>query len=261
MLQHALKTIADGPRSIPQNPISFGALTIDAAFGGGLNRGGVHEIYAPSTAHHGAATGFTAALVVRAAGNRPILWVRQEFLDPETGGLNASGLAGLGLDPHRIVLVRTRDTEGALRAGEQAARCTALGAVVIETWGMPKILDFTVSRRLSLAAAKSGVPILLLRASASPSHSAAMTRWSVKACPSRALEGHAPGLPVFELTLLRHRGGTAGDRWCVEWNRDQQCFQDQQRTSATPLPRPMVAISAGRPAEARVPVQKFRTAG
>ena len=261
MLQHALKTIADGPRSIPQNPISFGALTIDAAFGGGLNRGGVHEIYAPSTAHHGAATGFTAALVVRAAGNRPILWVRQDFLDTETGGLNASGLAGLGLDPHRIVLVRTPDTEGALRAGEQAARCTALGAVVIETWGMPKILDFTVSRRLSLAAAKSGVPILLLRARASPSHSAAMTRWSVKACPSRALEANAPGFPAFELNLLRHRGGTAGQTWCVEWDRDRKCFQGQQRSDVAPLSRAVVSIPDDRPAKAGSTVQKFRRAG
>ena len=121
---------------------SFGAATIAAADVGGIVRAGLHEVYAPETAQIGAATGFVAALALRAAGERPILWVRQDFLDTETGALNASGLAGLGIDPARFILVRARDAEGVLRAGEQAARCAALGAVVIQPWGEPKISQF-----------------------------------------------------------------------------------------------------------------------
>lgn len=260
MPKDAPKAAAGELRTSAPSLISFGVFAIDTAFGGGLTRGGVHEIYAPSLLHSGAATGFAAALAMRAAGCRPILWVRQDFLDVETGGLNASGLAELGLDPTRIILVRTRDAEGTLRAGEQAARCTSLGAVVIEPWGEPKILDFTASRRLSLVSAKSGVPVLLHRAGASFSQSAAMTRWSVKASRSRALEANAPGFPAFELNLSRHRGGTAGHSWCVEWDRDRKCFQDGQRSAAAPLSGPVVSISDNRPAEAGAAIQKFRRA-
>ena len=194
-------------------------------------------------------------------GNRPIVWARQDFLDAEIGALNASGLVELGLDPKAIILVRVRDAEGALRAGEQAAHCGSLGAVVIEPWGMPKILDFTASRRLSLASAKSGVPIFLHRAGASVSHSSAMTRWSVKSAPSNALEANAPGFPTFELNLLRHRGGTAGQTWCVEWNRDDKCFQPQQRPTAAPISRSVVPISSGRPGETGATIKPLRRAG
>ena len=243
-----MKSLSENHHSGALAQVSFEASTIDAAGVGGIARAGLHEIYAAGTAQIGAATGFAAALALRAAEKRPILWVRQDFLDTETGALNASGLAGLGVDPARFILVRARDAEGVLRAGEQAARCAALGAVVIQPWGEPKILNFTASRRLSLASAKSSVPILLLRAAASPSHSAAMTRWSVQAAPSRALQANAPGLPAFELTLLRRRGGSAGQVLRVEWNRDRKCFQDRKHDDAAPLSRPVVPVSHDRPA-------------
>ena len=44
-----------------------------------------------------------------------------------------------------------------LRAGEEAARCPPLGAVIIEPWGAPKALDLVASRRLALAAALSSL--------------------------------------------------------------------------------------------------------
>lgn len=258
---HAILNAAEDPRAGAPRFVSFGVEAIDDGLDGGLARGGVHEIYAPSMAHSGAATGFTAALALRAAGSRQILWVRQEFLDTEAGRLNASGLAELGLDPERIIVVKTRDTAGALRACEQAARCAALGAVVIEPWGDPKILDFTASRRLSLAAAKSSVPVLMLRVLASAGQSAAATRWSVQAAPSRALEADAPGYPAFELKLLRRRGGEAGRAWRVEWDRDRKCFQDLQRAGVAPLSRSLVSLSRDRPAAAGTAIAEFRRAG
>ena len=36
--------------------------------------------------------------------------------------------------------------------------------------------------------------------------------------------GGAPGMPAFEIELLRQRGGPAGWRWRVEWDRDRVSF-------------------------------------
>ncbi len=260
-LQNALNSLEKTQSPIVQDPISLGSRAIDDALSGGLIRAGLHDIYSAGTAHISAATGFAAALASRAAGPRPILWVRQDFLDSETGRLNASGLAELGLDPACIILVRARDIEGVLRAAEQAARCPSLGAVLIEPWGEPKMLDFTASRRLSLASAKSGVPAFMLRVSASPAQSAAATRWKVQALPSQPLEANAPGFPMFELSLLRHRGGVAGQVWRVEWHRDQKCFQDQSCSGVTPVSRPVVPVFDDRQIAPQTPQYAFRRAG
>lgn len=245
------------PSGNPVDRIPFGISRIDEVTGGGLARQGVHEVYPSAAVHFGAATGFAALLALKAAGAKPILWARQQFLDRETGSPSASGLAELGLDPARLVFVRAPNGEGVLRAGEQALRCAALGAVIIELWGEPKTLDFTASRRLSLASAKSDVPIFMLRAAASPGQSAAITRWSVESLPSRALEANAPGLPAFKLNLLRHRGGTTGHEWRVEWNRDRKCFQDPQE-SVAPVSSSVVSLSLSRSAAA---TQEWRRAG
>lgn len=234
---------------------------MDAALNGGLVSAALHEIYAGATAGFGGVVGFATALSLRAGGARPLVWVQQNFLDIEMGALNASGLSEIGLDPSRIILVKARDAEGVLRAGEQAARCTAVGAVVIAPWGEANVLNFTASRRLSLAAAQSSVPIFMLRAAAHPSQSAASTRWSVRSAPSRALEANAPGHPAFNLTLLRHRGGVAGQSWRVEWDRERKCFQDVQLNDYPQVSRPMVPVSGdGQAASAAHPL-KWRKAG
>jgi protein ImuA len=220
LAEAALRTV---PAAVGQ--VSFGAPALDGALGGGIARAALHEVYAPGTADLVAATGFAVGLAIRAAGQRPILWVRQDVVDAETGRLHPPGLTELGLDPGRVLLVRARDAEGVLRAGSEAARCAALGAVLIEPWGEPRRLDLTASRRLSLAAEGSGTTTLLLRAAVSPQPSAARTRWQVAALPSRALEANAPGDPAFSLRLLRHRGGLGEREWRVEWSRDRQSFQ------------------------------------
>lgn len=221
---------------------------------GGCVRAGVHEIFTPETAHLGAATGFIAALASIASDKRMIVWVRQDFLNTETGRLDALGLAELGIDPDRFILVYTRDAEGVLRAGERAARCAAIGSLVIESWGEPKIINFTSSRRLSLAAAKSKVPVFMMRAAAAPSLSAAATRWMVRSAPSLALVANAPGYPAFEVKLLRHRGGMAEAHWCLEWNRDGLYFQERKNgEGAATVPRTMVSFSHHRPSSSEAP--------
>ena len=227
-------------------PFGCGTPELDEPLGGGLARGALHEIHAEAPADAAAASGFAAALALRAAGERLIAWARQDFVDVETGQLYAPGLAELGLDPNRLILIRAPDAAGVLRAGAEALRCPALGAVLVELWGEPRALDLTATRRLALAAGRSGVTLFMIRIGARPLPSAAMTRWSVRAGESAPLEANAPGPPAFVAALLRHRAGLAARTWHVEWDRDGRAFKP-----ASPLSRPVVPVPAGRPAPPR----------
>lgn len=223
--------------------VRLGLPAIDAALSGGLKQSALHEIYSAGGHDGAAASGFALALALRVAAGRPVVWVRQDMLDVETGQLHAPGLAGLGLSPGRVVVVRGRDGDDVLRAGEEAVRCGGVGAVILAPWRAPAGSALTVSRRLGLAAAASGVTALMLRIAADPAPSAAETRWRVAAAPSRRLGAEAPGLPVFDVTLLRQRGGMAGQSWLVEWNRDRERF-------VSPLSRPVVPVPADGTADA-----------
>lgn len=236
--------------------VPLGVPAIDAALGGGVARSALHELQSQWTADVAALTGFAIGLALRAADGQPILWVRQDFAEIEAGGVHPPGLAELGLDPGRLLLVRAQDATRLLRAGGEAIRCSALGAVLLQPWGEPKVLDLTATRRLSLAAEASGVPALLLRAPARPAPSAAATRWEVRALPSRPLEADAPGRPAFAIRLLRHRGGIPEQEWQVEWDRDRGCFQPRFPRGAAALPRPVAALPGDRPAAAEAGLRR-----
>lgn len=229
---------------------SLGAAGPDGVLAKTLVRGALHEIYAAEGGDLPAASGFALALALRAAqgadGARqmpPIIWVRQDFIDSEVGRLDACGLSGFGLDPSQLILVRARDAEQALRAAADAVRCAALGAVLLEPWGEPKVLDLTATRRLALRASVSGVTFFLLRMAARPSASVAVTRWGVRPMISTPLEAEAPGAPAFTATLLRHRGGLQGHAWNLEWDHESRSFRD-----LPPLSRAVVPVPAGKPA-------------
>ncbi|MCK0207182.1 hypothetical protein MWN33_03950 [Starkeya koreensis] len=227
----------------------------EAAPGVTLAHGALHEVQAVRAADLPAATGFALALALRAAAGeraRPILWIRQDLADAELGRLDAPGLASLGLDPARLILVRAPDAGAVLRAAGDAVRCPGLGGLVIEPWGEPKALDLTATRRLSLRAASSGVTCFLLHAVARASPGAVATRWQVAPAASApsALEqaAGAPGHPAFAVTLLRHRGGEGarpveGGTWNLEWDHETCSFRD-----IATLPRAVVPVPAGRPA-------------
>ncbi len=248
--------------------IRLGAPGVDAALGGGLLKGALHEIYAASTADTAAASGFCAGLALRAAGGKPVLWITQDMLETEAGRLHGPGLAAFGLDPARVILVRARDAGDALRAGAAAARSPALGAAVISPWGEPQALDLTASRRLSLAAEASGVTVLLLRAAAAPAPGSAATRWLIGTEPSRALAANAPGFPAFHAALARQRGGVSGVAWRLEWNREQGCFEERRPGAAAAgepaLSRAAISLPRGGAGEAAAAAASgglFRKAG
>lgn len=219
---------------------------LDAFLGGGIARGRIHEIFGTDAGDAAGAAGFAAMLALRAqAGGRPLLWLRTGAAARRCGRLYAPGLVELGGDPDSIVLADAPDDRALLRGAADALRCGGLGAVVIECWGDPPVLDLTASRRLALAAEKSGVTALLLRIAAQPAPSAAETRWAAHSAPSVPLEANAPGHPAIAVELLRRRAGAAGRSWLLEWDRDRRAFRDPA------LSRAVVPLPAGRSLEDR----------
>jgi protein ImuA len=227
-------------------------LTGDEALDRVLRRGRLHEIFATDAGDAASAAGFAAMLALRlqeAIPDAPLLWLRGGNAARQGGGLYAPGLAELGGDPARLLLAEAPDPLTLLRCANDAARCAGLAGLVIESWGRMPAFDLTASRRLSLAARESGVTLLMLRLGTEPMPSAAETRWGVAAAPSTPssseaigqtktpFEADAPGLPAFEIELLRWRSGPAGLRRRVEWNRDARSFREPALPGAVvPVP-------------------------
>jgi len=224
--------------------VSLGHADADAALRGGLALGAVHEVFAEGR-QNAAATGFIAGLARRVSARRPLLWVRQDFAEVESGALSMSGWAELGLDPRLMVTVRAPDVETALRTTADALACDALGAVVMEIWGETRQFDLVASRKLTLAARMSGVTGLLLRVAAVPSPSTAETRWIVRAAHSPP-RFEAWGAPMLDTQLVRNRHGPNG-HWIMEWKCDECLFRE-----APAHPQPVAAAAADRPHQAPV---------
>lgn len=219
--------------------VRLGAPTLDAALGGGLARGRLHEVMARAAGDLGAAHGFAAALAARlvaaggAAGGAAV-WIQDEAAAREDGGLYGPGLAMHGLDPARLLLVRAKDPREALWATEQALRCRALAAVLVEIGRLGGVYDLTASRRLVLAAREGGAAGVLVRAAAGAGAeafaSAAATRWIVAARPSRPGLAGEPGAPAWTVSLARHRGGREGI-FDLEWNHEHRVLAELEALS------------------------------
>jgi protein ImuA len=225
--------------------VALGHADADATLQGGLALAAVHEVFAEGR-QSASATGFIAGLTGRVTARRPLVWIRQDFAEIESGALSMAGLAELGLDPRRVVTVRAADVDAALRTAADALACDALGAVVLEVWGEARQFDLVASRKLTLAAQASGVTGLLLRVAAQPQPSTAETRWIVRAAhsPPASLES-AWGAPVFDAQLVRNRHGPVG-RWIMEWKCDECLFK-----KPAAYPQPVAAAPAHRPHQAR----------
>ncbi len=228
--------------------VALGHADTDATLQGGLAVGAMHEVFTDAGRQSAAATGFVAGLAGRVAARRPLVWVRQDFTEIESGALSMSGLAELGLDPRLLVTVRAADVDTALRTAADALACDALGAVVLEVWGEARQLDLVASRKLTLAAQASGVTGLLLRLAAEPQPSTAETRWIVRAAHSPPASSLMPaaawsawGAPVFDAQLVRNRHGPVG-RWIMEWKCDECLF-----SKPAAYPQPVAAAPAHRP--------------
>ncbi|WP_245419568.1 ImuA family protein [Phyllobacterium salinisoli] len=222
---------------------AMGFAEADRVFAAGLPRGALHEIFAAEAGDASAAMGFAFALALRASdGDRPVVWLEEDIAAREGGGIYPPGLAALGFDPKRLLVVRCPSAKHVLRGASDALEVAGIGAVVIAPWGTPRCLDLTVSRRLQLAAREADVPAFLLMQGNSPGGSAALARWRIAAAPSQSSGARAPGRPAFDVTLLRNRHGATG-HWMMEWNNDENIFNPVFGPVFGPVFRPAEAFS------------------
>ncbi len=241
------------------------ALALDRALRGGLDRGALHEVVAARPGDAGAASGFALTLAARlaaAAPDRqprhamaPIVWIVEDAARAESGAPYAPGLRAHGIDPERLIVVATANGQDSLWAMEEALKIRA-GAVVAELW-RTKVYDLVASRRLVLAAARSGTPGVLVAAGAAGSarvlSSAARTRFEIAAAPGpRPAAGGRlplPGPAAWAVRLARVRAGPGGSigpdwekLWPLVWDHEEALFRD-----ALPLPAPAHAVDRSPP--------------
>jgi protein ImuA len=225
---------------IEDSALPLGIAAVDAALGGGLAHGALHEIAAPGEAHLVAATGFVLGLA--AASARRLLWIAEDMALTESGAPYGPGLDAFNLAPEHLLTVAVARSRDLLWAMEEALRCRAVGAVIGEL--RHGKLDAVAVRRLSLAAADSGALALLLRGTPARDASTAATRWIVGAAASSPTHGRGLGFefgpPRFAAHLVRNRRGPLGS-WILEWS-----DIDERFVLATPA-QPVAAPALDRP--------------
>lgn len=197
------------PVSPPEAVLRFGVPALDdSLFAGGLVRHALHEVSPASSTltDDAAATLFVAGIAARLFGSDggPVLWAATRF------DLYAPGLEQAGLSADRVLFAEGRDDAQVLALVEDGLRHGGPAAVVGEVHKASRV----ATRRLQLAAADSGTPVLLLRRwrrrgecpLAEPSSAA--TRWRVGSAPSSPLHIPGVGRARWSIELVRQRNGT-----------------------------------------------------
>ena len=168
-------------------------------------------------AGHSRDGGWAGFLLAQLATDKPLLWVQDRMAILEAGRVHPPGLP-----TQNLIHVEARDARDALWAMEEGIRCAALSAVIGEIWGDPRALDFTATRRLAVAAERSGVAAFLIRLGGHANLSGARMRWRIASAPSlpNELDPRAPGTPVWDAELFRARGAAPG-RWIIAHEADR----------------------------------------
>lgn len=244
--------------------LSLGVGPLDSALAGGLALGRVHMLCG-RPGHDGALTGFTVALLrrllarqedSRADRSAPVVWCPAAA----TGGagmLYAAGLAALGLDPGRLLIVDSPSPGQRLAALEDILRTSGLAAVVMEYDGAVQSGEYwmRLARRAQLAAEASGVTGFLTGWPVAAS--GFETRWRIAPSGTSAVTGPSSDLssrwhPCWQVDLLQARGGRAhATRLC--WQALDNSFRDlgpssvQTGSSVASLPFGAPSLPPGAP--------------
>ncbi|WP_131115769.1 ImuA family protein [Lichenihabitans psoromatis] len=237
-------TVTPGPS--PRRPgaarrgkrlVPLGSEGLDGLLGGGLRAGALHEIVPETARDEAAASGFALAVASRClAGSGMLIWIVDDRAASESGDPYRPGLQAHGLDPDRMIVVRTHGADQTLWALEEALRAGAF-TVLAELWG-GQHYGLAPSRRLVLAARARGGTGLLLHAGlpgAATLSSGSETRFAVAAHPSPHLASAGgrmpiPGQAVFGVRLDKLRNAaTDFDTSRIHplvWTPEQRCFHD-----------------------------------
>ncbi|MER9442542.1 hypothetical protein NKI79_14230 [Mesorhizobium sp. M0340] len=261
--------------------LSTGAERLDAALSGGLPKSALSEFHGAATRDAGAVAGFVLALVslILSQGPRlPVLWIGPSEVFREAGFPYARGLHDFfGIEPEQLLFSEAPRLLDALWVAEEAARMTALAAVILEIRGSPQRLDLTATRRLHARAQSAGRPLFLLRQAGEPEPTAAPVRLILSAAPAAARQTIAGplagsiGRPAFTVAIGKSRTALPG-QFTLEWNPDERIFEERRgeqgrsQESAPERPKnPVPVVSASRrredPAAASGAVLAFPAVG
>lgn len=204
----------EGLASEGEGCLSFGLPALDDHLPqAGLAFGAVHEIAPASDADLPAAFGFLIALLGRLPGRSPLLLVLSSRKLARCGAPHGHGIAALGLDPSRLILVETANETEALWATEEAVRARGPAAVAAVLGGK---LDLKTCQRLLHAARDANLPLLILRPDGE-SIVTATTRWRIGAAQGpRDRFGTLTGWR-WHIALERCRNGRP-EEWKVEFD-------------------------------------------
>ena len=203
--------------------LPLGVEPLDSALAGGLALGRVH-LLSGRPGHDGALTGFTVALLRRLLARQdrssldaaaPIVWC-PAAAGGGAGMLHAAGLAALGLDPGRLLIVDSPAPGQRLAALEDILRTEGLAAVVMEYDGVVQSGDYwmRLARRAQLAAEAGNVTGFLTGWPVAAS--GFETQWRIAPSPSSSeMAGDAARdpardpvwQPVWQVELQQARGG------------------------------------------------------
>lgn len=257
---------------------TLGIPHLDTALSGGvaplgLDCAGIHEVKpvtarnASAIASWGVSIGFALRLAVRrlealqsvSAAPALIVWCWPKALANELGHLHAAGLAGLGLNPARLLFVETGRASQTLWAIEEALKSGACALVMSAL----DAVDLVEARRLSLAAQAQATPCLLIT-NGSGAHAAAVaSRWRIGLHPSppHPLDARLPGGFAATVAIERCRRNPTLSQsvpfaleWCDEAHRfrlpaplahrapDARTFRSAAITASLPSPPKRKAV-------------------
>ncbi|MEK9551965.1 MAG: hypothetical protein VW446_01830 [Alphaproteobacteria bacterium] len=266
MLRREVAAI-DGRLATARLPL--GVESLDSALAGGLALGRVHMLCG-RPGHDGALTGFAVALLRRILAQTdeaaPVVWCPAAAAGG-SGMLYAAGLAALGLDPGRLLIVDSPSPGARLAALEDILRTEGLAAVIVEYDRVSQTSDYwmRLARRAQLAAEASGVTGLLLGWPVAASgfdslwHIApsSLTKSSASALPSGHSSRHPSWHPCWQVELRHARGGRPWSSQ-LSWDAYANSLSEIRREHAVEaVPEPLPFAKSG-PARGSLPLRRVR---
>ena len=251
--------------------LPLGVESLDSALAGGLALGRVHMLCG-RPGHDGALTGFAVALLRRILAQTdeaaPVVWC-PAAAGGGSGMLYAAGLAALGLDPGRLLIVDSPSPGARLAALEDILRTEGLAAVIVEYDRVSQTSDYwmRLARRAQLAAEASGVTGLLLGWPVAASgfdslwhiapSSAASSSSALSGHAGRDLSRHSSWHPCWQVELRHARGGRPWSSQ-LSWDAYANSLSEIRREHETEaVPEPLPFAPPG-PARGSLPLRRVR---